>query len=214
LNEINERLLVEILHNSNVDLILDVGANKGQFALSVLKSGYRGEVLSFEPQSEAHNSLVSISSAFRQWNVAPRCALGSSTSKQYLNISKNSVSSSLLNMEAQHLAAAPSSAYIGEELVDIIRLDDIEYQAQRPFLKIDTQGFEGQVLDGARETLRRAVGVQIEISMSELYLGQPSYLSILQRLDELGFRIWDIKLGFRDNVFRRLLQADVIMFKL
>jgi FkbM family methyltransferase len=213
INEVTDEMLVKILHDSDVDLVIDVGANIGQYALSIFNSRYQGRVLSFEPQSEAYSLLCSNLSSWPRWSAAPRCALGSIPGKQSLNISTNSVSSSLLDMESKHLHAAPSSAYASTEIVDVIRLDDVDFIAQRPFLKIDAQGYEGHILDGAGDTLVKAFGVQIEISLTELYSGQPSYLEILNRLDKLGFRIWDIKLGFRDKISRRLLQADVIMFK-
>ncbi len=87
-------------------------------------------------------------------------------------------------------------------------------KAERPFLKIDVQGFEKPVIAGAAKTLERCVGVQIELSLDPLYEGEPNYLEMLGDLEARGFHlafmlpvVSKLKLGPMDQVdgllFRR-----------
>jgi FkbM family methyltransferase len=112
------------------------------------------------------------------WNVYPRCALGDHDGEVEINIAGNSESSSILPMLESHLSAAPESAYEGKEIVPIKTLDAVAGQylkdAQAPFLKIDTQGFDWLVLDGARDTLPQIKGILVELSLVPLYGGDRS----------------------------------------
>ena len=99
------------------------------------------------------------------WEAYPRRALGDHTGEVEINIAGNSESSSILPMLESHRSAAPESAYEGKEIVPIKTLDAVAGQylkdAQAPFLKIDTQGFELQVLDGTRDILPHIKGILV-----------------------------------------------------
>ena len=75
-----------------------------------------------------------------------------------IHIAANSQSSSLLPMLEAHRSAAPESAYVGEETVDVMPLDDalagVVTESDRLCIKLDCQGYEGQVLDGASKSAR------------------------------------------------------------
>jgi len=167
--------LLKALNRFGVDLVLDVGANVGQFASELRSVGYKGNLVSFEPLSAAHNALTVAARRDSMWQVHPRCAIGDYDGEIEINIAGNSVSSSVLPMMESHSSAAEGSAYVGVESVPLRRLDSVapEYLAKScwPFLKIDTQGFEWQVLDGARETLPHVQGVHCELSLIPLYEG-------------------------------------------
>jgi FkbM family methyltransferase len=209
--------LATMLRTHGVDLVLDVGANTGQFATSLRQAGYRGRIVSFEPLSDAHAELVRQAQADSMWEIAPRCAIGQADGQVELNVSANSVSSSLLPMLRSHEDAAPDSSVIRKEGVPIRRLDSVapEYMAQAsvPFMKIDTQGFEDRVLDGAEECLGRLVGLQLELSFVPLYAGQCLFEPLLERLRGLGFTIWAIWSGLHDPGTGRMLQVDVALFR-
>jgi FkbM family methyltransferase len=91
------------------------------------------------------------------WVIHEKCAIGDFDGEIDINISGNSVSSSVLPMKESHSLAAKGSSYIGKENVPILRLDSIKNRYldsdSKLFIKIDTQGYEWQVLDGAQETL-------------------------------------------------------------
>jgi hypothetical protein len=82
-----------------------------------------------------------------------------------------------------------------------------------PFLKIDTQGYEDKVLDGAPETLAKVCRVQLELSFVPLYDGQQLFDPLMERLRALGFRVWGIRPGFCDPASGRMLQVDAVLFR-
>lgn len=108
-HEDRSRRLQLSLQRHEVTVVLDVGANVGQFALSVRKAGYRGRTISFEPLSDAHARLLIRAQRDRLWTVASRCALGSRSGKVQINIAGNSESSSILNMLERHVAMRRTS---------------------------------------------------------------------------------------------------------
>jgi len=205
------------LSEYEIDFVIDVGANKGQYATALRQFGYQGKIISIEPLSDAHQKLVRHARNDPKWQVAPRCAAGASNGNSEIFISGNSVSSSILQMAARHIKAAKKSAPIGSEEIAITRLDDLLLDFlegdERVFLKIDTQGFEWSVLDGAPELLENVIGIQIEASIVELYSGQHLFDEIYERLSQLGFSLWGIQNGFTDKVSGETLQFDMIMFK-
>ena len=81
------------------------------------------------------------------------------------------------------------------------------------FLKIDTQGYEWQVLDGAIETLKRAKGVLCEVSLVPLYEGQKVWLDVIGRLESEGFLLWALQKGFVDHRTGQSLQMDAIFLR-
>ena len=105
------------------DVILDVGANTGQFAKGLRTNGYHGHIISFEPLSEAHSMLASAAASDPLWDVVERCAVGASATWTAINIAGNSYSSSLLPMLDLHREAAPESAYQGTEPCHVITLE-------------------------------------------------------------------------------------------
>ncbi len=101
----------------NIDLILDVGANAGQFAQRIFEIGYGGNIVSFEPLSSAYEKLIENSKGNKRWQIAERCALGDENGEIQINIAKNSHSSSILPMLQAHIDAEPNSTYVDSETV-------------------------------------------------------------------------------------------------
>lgn len=209
--------VVSSLRKFEIDLVLDVGANKGQFASEIRHCGYAGRIVSFEPLSQAHGQLLQFSAGDSMWEAYPRCALGDHNGDVEINIAGNSQSSSILSMLESHRSAAPESAYEGKEIVPIKTLDAVVGQylkdARAAFLKIDTQGFEWQVLDGARETLPHMKGILVELSLVPLYEGQHLWREVIDRLECKGFTLWAFKPGFSDQTSGRSLQVDGVFYR-
>ena len=128
-----------ILKKFNVDLVLDVGANEEQFALELRDFEFSGRIVSFEPLSTAHSTLSSVAKLDPLWEVYPRCAIRDKIDEVSINISRNSVSSSILPMTDLHSSAAPESVFLTEEKVNLITLDSISEnylnQAINPFFR-------------------------------------------------------------------------------
>jgi len=211
------RQLLRGLERFEVDVVLDVGANVGQFAREIRAFGFAGRIVSFEPLADAHRRLCEAAAGDGAWQVHPRCAIGDRDGEVTINVSANSVSSSLLPITGAHVGAAGASAYVGRETVPLLRLDAMAAAylaaARNPFLKIDTQGFEWQVLDGAQGSLPRLRGVLCELSLVELYEGQHLWLEVIDRLGSAGFTLWNLQPGFADPRDGRTLQIDAVFFR-
>ena len=151
------------------------------------------------------------------WEAYPRCALGDHNGEVEINIAGNSESSSMLPMLESHRSAAPESAYVGKQIVPIKTLDAVAGQylkdARAPFLKIDTQGYEWQVLDGARDTLPHLKGILVELSLLPLYDGQHLWREVIDRLEAEGFTLWAFKPEFSDQSQGRTLQVDGVFYR-
>ena len=210
--------IVSSLRKFEIDLVLDVGANTGQFASEIRHCGYAGRIVSFEPLSQAHGQLLQSSAEDHLWDVYPRCALGDHHGEVEINIAGNSESSSILPMLEAHLSAAPESAYEGKEIATIKTLDAVAGQylkdADAPFLKIDTQGFDWLVLDGARHTLPQIKGILVELSLVPLYGGQHLWREVIDRLEAEGFTLWAFTPAFSNQASGRSLQVDGIFYRI
>lgn len=204
--------LAQILRCFQIDLVLDVGAHEGQYALTLRELGYRGRIVSFEPLAAAHARLIQASRGDPAWQVADRVALGEADGETILHVSAHSLSSSVLEMLPLHKQAAAGSEIIGREPVPLARLDRIAIPyfggARAVLLKIDTQGYEDQVLRGARGILERIAVIQVELSLAPLYAGQPLWDAMRGALENMGFELFALFPGYVHAITGRTLQVD------
>lgn len=200
-----------------INLVLDVGANSGQFAQQLLESGYRGKIVSFEPLSVAFGELSKAAQNHSDWNTL-HCALGHEEGSAEINVAANSWSSSLLAMLPAHLESAPNSGYIATETIQIKTLDAIypscRWDGSHTFLKIDTQGFTMKVLAGGSRTLEEISGLQVEMSLVPLYEGEPLIAEVMSFLQERGFTPVAIFPEFFDDCTGQQLQVNGLFFRL
>ena len=205
---------VRLMADLRVNLVFDVGANAGQYAHELRRHGYQGAIVSIEPLLSAWTNPQMAAERDSLWHVPDRVAIGSASGSGRINQSRNSVSSSLLPMLDSHSSAAPDSVVIGTEQVEVRTLDEVAAPYVRAdtrvFLKVDTQGFEHEVLKGARGLLPAVTAIQVELSLVPLYKGQILYRDLLARLESLGFQLWNLMPEFRDPGTGRLLQTDAV----
>jgi FkbM family methyltransferase len=214
----SERALAwRLISASGADLVVDIGANEGQYALALLSIRKDLRIVSFEPLSSARLALLERSRRYRNWTVAERMALGSSRGAAKLFVSGNSLSSSLLPMLPAHLSAAPASAYVREEATPLERLDDVAGRywspSDRLMLKIDAQGYEADVLAGTRGIMRQVTGIQMEISFVPLYEGQMLANEAIRQIEGMGFSLFAINSDFSDPNSHALLQANAFFLR-
>jgi FkbM family methyltransferase len=210
--------LVSMLKLHKVDLVFDIGANCGQYAAGLRGHGYQGRIISFEPLIASHSRLVEASKDDPQWIAADLIALGPEHGSATMNIAgNNSESSSFLPMLDVCVQAAPEAAYVGTETVSVLPLDDVSPEYVQPdnhvFLKLDVQGFEASVLDGAPITLARAIGIQIEMTFTRLYDGQPTFIQMFERIASSGFVPWGLLPAFSHPKTGQVLQCDGVFFR-
>jgi FkbM family methyltransferase len=204
------RSLYGLIQQEQINLVLDVGANMGQFASELRTFGYTGRIISFEPLPLAHAALRKQAEADRNWTIANRTAIGAETGSIEIHVAGNSVSSSILEMLPSHSQAEPQSSYIGTETVPIHRLDDLcnFVPTDRVLLKIDVQGYERQVLEGAQRVLGNCRAVISEMSLVPLYDGQILAREMWNLMAAEGFDTWSLESGFRHPETLRMLQID------
>jgi FkbM family methyltransferase len=203
-----------LLRHYGIELVIDVGASQGQYGLELRQAlGWPGRIVSFEPLAPAFEALAAAAALAPPWQ-ALALALGEQEGEARLQVAGNSESSSLRPMLPRHLVAAPHSARVGEQTVHVAPLDalwpTLRQGATRSWLKLDTQGFERQVLEGARQALADIDTVQLELSLQPLYEGAAGFAELHAWLSERGYRLVGIEPGFGDPASGELLQMDGI----
>jgi len=210
-------LRARALASHDTDVVLDVGANLGQYGNELRSFGYRGRIVSFEPLQEPFRQLSLRADGDDSW-LTINCALGQDPTEVVMHVAANNgESSSVLPMLDSHVSAAPYAQYVGTETVQQLRLDeavgDLLSDGSRAFLKCDVQGYEKHVLAGGPDVLKHAVGVELELSFVPLYDGGMLYLEAIGLLEEYGFALHSLFPFFSDPTTGRLLQGDGVFFR-
>lgn len=204
------------LMDRRINVVLDVGANIGQYASEMRQYGYRGRIISFEPMADEFKRLVDATKDDPQRECF-QLALGNSDGPQLFNVAGNSYSSSLLPMCSAHREAAPQSAYKATQEVSVARLDTIAQKILAPsdriWLKLDVQGYELEVLHGATQTLSQVQVVECELSLVPLYEGQALFSQMVEYFESHGFTLVSLESGFSDPRTCRLLQLESIFVR-
>lgn len=184
-----------LLRRLKVNLVIDVGANTGQFALSLRALGYAGRIISFEPQSAPYAALRAAALGDENWDVR-NCALGETTSELKINVFRDTSLSSLHEANAAGRDRFPDYFQLDRtETVSVHPLDDLianlrlDEAGMRIFLKTDTQGHDLAVLRGARTILARSLAVMTEASIKPIYQDAPAYSEMIRYLGDSGFSL-------------------------
>lgn len=205
------RRLIRLCERLDIDHVLDVGANTGQYATFLRDGGYTGRILSCEPLACPARALRAKAARDPRWQVE-QLALGARPGTVGVHVAGNSYSSSVLPMLPAHLAAAPDSRYVAEETVTVSTVDELAARHRLPLgrtlLKIDVQGYEWEVLAGAAAALPELAAVQVELSVVPLYAGQRLMDDIICVLAGHGLETWLLEPGFSDPRTGRMLQCD------
>jgi FkbM family methyltransferase len=213
----HEAQLVAVLGRFEISCVLDVGANVGQYAAMLREGGFGGRIVSFEPLADAHATLTKRAAADPRWQVAARVAIGDRDGEAELEVSAESDMSSILPQSELLRKISPSSAVLRRERVPMARLESAAQPYLAPedriFLKIDTQGFEPQVLAGAGSLMPRLCGLQLEMSLVPCYEGEVGFRAMLDRLAAAGFEPWLFIPGYFERKLGRQLQLDGIFMR-
>jgi FkbM family methyltransferase len=180
-----------VLQNLNCDFVVDVGANRGQFALVARKYFPNAKIVSFEPLKEPAALFRKVFLLDHQV-VLHEIAIGPEEMEMTIHVSRADDSSSLLPILARQSYLFPGT---GEKevrivqvkpLASILRAEDIEKPA---FLKMDVQGFEKEALKGCKSLLPSFSYIYVECSFVELYAGQSLAHEVISFLSEFGFTL-------------------------
>lgn len=205
-----------ILQAQNTTLVLDVGASEGTYPMHLRQSGYRRRIISFEPLPESFPILQQRAVKDPLWSCE-NVAVGDSDGIIEINVSGHKTSSSILPISKAHLTSMPSSVTVRKEKVKIVRLDSLLdklfMRNENIYLKIDVQGFERHVLEGARETLKQTRAIELELSLVPMYEGGPVLAEMLDYLRDLDFVMASIVPVFSDPKTGNVLQIDAIFVR-
>lgn len=195
----------------DIDVVLDVGAGYGQFSKLLRSQGYKKRIISFEPLSSEFKRLEALARKDRDWRIF-NFALGNVCGQGELNVALNKRSSSLLEMLPSHVLSAPDSIYVGKEKIEVKTLDslfcDICSESDNIFLKIDTQGYERKVLEGAKKSLSSVSLIQLEMSFIPLYKDETLFCDLYDLLVNLGYRLISLEEVLAEGKSYQLQQVD------
>lgn len=206
--------LKRLLSDLAIDYVIDVGANEGQYAALLQRIGYKGRILSFEPNKVVFDLLQKRFENESNWEGF-NYAIGSSEGDLQLNVYEESSISSFLRGNVKIQNASKISRV---DKVSVRRLDALlpslipELGEKRIFIKSDTQGFDVEVVKGAEGIMKVIWGIQSELSVQPLYHDMPNYLEALGYFQRLGFVLVDLWLVNR-TVEGDILEYDCLMRK-
>lgn len=212
--------LKELFAALEIDTVLDVGANYGQYYEFLRdKVGFTGVVHSFEPIPELGAKLAARSASDPKWHVN-QCALGIKSGKAQFHISDKPGWSSLRELRRGQSRPTDDLQIMRSVEVEVRSLDDVvgKLKVNNLYLKLDTQGSDLDVLRGGEATLKIVNGLQTELGCIPCYDGAASPAEVLAFLAERGFwmtavhSLWqddDFRIGEADAVFRRIKGSPV-----
>lgn len=185
--------LCKVIDTYQIDKIIDVGANEGQFGEFLRSIGFKGGIYSFEPVAAAFEKLSSSSSSDNNWFVY-NCALGATSGDASINVTKGTAFSSLLSPSEYALGHWSESHVDHQERIMIKTLDEwcaegLISESDSVFLKMDTQGYDLEVFKGAQATLPQVRGILSELSLIAVYDGMPNYMQSLSTFEAAGFSV-------------------------
>jgi FkbM family methyltransferase len=187
--------LRRVLDKLSINCVFDVGANAGDYGNLLRAIGYKGWIVSFEPVQATFSKLAQRAAARPPWKVY-QLALGSTNGQAEINLGQSDYLTSFLT-PTEPTKNLPQNKAIGRETVEVRRLDSIfedcmaGIDAKRLYLKMDTQGFDLEVLRGSDGVLDQFVGAQTELSFVPLYEGMPGHLEALKEFESRGFSVVD-----------------------
>lgn len=203
-----------MIKRNGVNVALDVGACYGEFATQMRVFGYKNRIISFEPVSESFSKLEQQVSKDPHWECHPY-ALGSENTKKIIHILNCRQASSLLEpTEALQRHFGAQMAIEKEEIVQIKRLSDVIPSLCQPkdvlFLKIDAQGYEKQIIEGAGESLSSCILIQMEVSLIPFYKNETMIADMILYMEQKGFVPVSIEPGDYSRETLQEFQVDLI----
>ncbi len=214
-----ERHVAAVLRKYKVNCVIDAGANVGHYGKLLRVEGYWGRIVSFEPVRATYKALLAATSEDDAWLIYNN-ALGHEDMVKSMQLyNASDLASFLHTAKFAKEVFRELAEFIRTEEVKVRRLDNLFAELteglsdSRVFLKMDTQGFERRILDGARESLGKLAGVQLEMSLRPLYDGESDYLELIDLLIGRGFEPVLFLPGFFSKRLGRQLQIDAIFLR-
>ncbi|MCX4766902.1 FkbM family methyltransferase [Streptomyces sp. NBC_01275] len=200
-----------------VNCVFDVGANTGQYAKRLRRAGYTGRIVSFEPTSETFARLEKAAAKDPEWHVH-QCGLGREDTTAEIHTGWKTMNS-LLSASDYGRDRYSRFAKSDTEEIRIRRLDEAMDEAlkglddPRPYLKMDTQGYDLEVFAGAGERVAEFVGMQSEVAVLRLYEGSPGMGEAVAAYEAAGFGITGMYPVTREATTGRVIEFDCVLMR-
>lgn len=207
--------LKSVFATLQINCVIDVGANVGDYGRMLRQIGYEGRIVSIEPVSAAFKRLQENAAGDRRW-LTLNFACGSREEERPINLFSLDVLNSLLP-PSEHFRVIDPAGVQTTEMVTVRRLDSIlddaleSIEGPRVFLKTDTQGFDLEVLKGAGCRIQEVVGMQSEVALQPLYENVPDYLEFLTYCRALGFAPTGFFPIFHSPLTKQMVEMDAVL---
>lgn len=206
---VKHKQLPEWLHLHHVDIVLDIGANDGRYVTELRESGWKGKIVSFEPQPAVYKRLENRMKNDAAWS-GHQLGLGSTDSTLQMNAYGLDVLSSFLKKKEDDQSLKQIDVPVKRP--DSM-FDDIMGGSKKPFVKIDTQGYEMEIIRGFGSRIEDVIGWQIELSVQPIYESQPTMEEVITCMRSNNFSLWRIIPGLRQPSTLQAMEYDGIFFR-
>jgi len=210
--------LLNVFSAKNIDCVIDVGANSGQYGTFLRKIGFKGHIVSFEPVKAVFVALESATKGDDKW-ICYNLALGDTNEDKSINVYRSTVWSSFLDANAFSKNIWQSLETAAPEIVKVVRLDDIFAElvsrtgCLHYFLKMDTQGYDKNVFNGSLESLTSIQALQSELSLIHVYSGMASAYDVLDEFHSRNFYISGMYPINREASSLAVIEYDCVLVK-
>ena len=207
-----------LLSGLRINCVLDVGAQYGQFASLVRGTGYTGRIVSFEPVPGQYERLAAAASADAEWFVRP-FAISSEDGEKPFNVRESGSLSSFA--EPSHYGREQFTYRMGvvdRPIVPVRSIDSVLPEVTkgiddlRLYLKIDAQGHDLAVMQGASKTLESVLAMQSEVAIKPIYEGVPPMADALSAFGKFGFDLSGV-FPIRMDTHFRAVELDCVMVR-
>lgn len=199
------------------EIVVDIGANEGQYGSELREYGYQGKIFSIEPLGKPFGDLFQTAATDGRWECL-QAAVGSKPGAHDMNIAKGHKCSSMLRPTDSFARALENAQIVSTERVIVRKLDDLIAEKVKPkenlYLKADVQGFELEVFKGGDATLQRAKAVEVELSLDRCYQDGASAYDVIDHLHRYGLELVNVSRVCDDTGMGRILQLDGIFERL
>lgn len=212
-----ETHLAALLPHLGINVVVDAGANVGQYGRNLRALGYRGRIISYEPLAEVHRALEQAARGDDTWITRPM-ALGREAGRATIRMSPDTSWSSLRGFSdygKRRFTEQDRDATTEE--IEVVRLDaDLpaliaDIADPRIYLKMDTQGFDLEVFGGAEGVLAHIQGLQSEVAFQQIYDEVPNYRTALETFEDAGFAVTGLFSVKRDRKTLHMIEMDCVM---
>lgn len=191
--------------------IIDVGANQGQFSVAISKLFPSAKIICIEADDKVIKKLKKNINNLNFQII--NSAVGNYCGYAKFNVNNDSQVSSLLELGSERIKYYPKSHVLNKKEIRINKLDNLLKKIQinrTSLLKIDVQGYELNVLKGAKSSLKKIDWCLIEIALANLYEDEPSIEEIILFMNKLSFKFHSILNYHLSPDGKKIIEIDAL----